>query len=116
MFERPLRLMAIVASIVVAASFVLFATDELSTASGESRAGVQSAATYTPDERPAAGAEQPSPVRSAVDDASDFLLAPFQGFVESSNGWADRGVPALLGLLLYGFGLGYLSRYARGHG
>ena len=44
-----------------------------------------------------------------VDDANDVLLAPFVSLVDSSSAWIDHGVTALLALLLYGVGLGFLA-------
>ena len=49
------------------------------------------------------------PVREAVDDANDYLLAPFSGLVTSRNSWVVHGVPALLALLAYGVGLTMLA-------
>jgi len=58
-----------------------------------------------------------SQLRDAVDDANDFLLKPFAGISDSSGSrWVQRGVPALLGLLVYGLGLAFLARFARGRG
>jgi hypothetical protein len=37
------------------------------------------------------------------------LLAPFAGLIDSDSAWVNRGVPALLALLLYGAGLGLLA-------
>lgn len=106
-------------SLVVAASFTLFAVEELNTASHQSRVGVRS----TPEtagaasvRAPALDGEATSGARRALDDANDALLAPFAGLTDFDSAWATRGLPAVLGLLLYGFGLGYLARFARGHG
>jgi hypothetical protein len=43
------------------------------------------------------------------------LLAPF-AFAEpdTDDRWARRGVPTLVALLVYGVGLGFLARMARG--
>ena len=39
-----------------------------------------------------------------------MLLGPFTGLVDGSGSrWVTHGVPALLGLLLYGFCLGMLA-------
>jgi hypothetical protein len=54
-------------------------------------------------------------VRETIDDADDVLVAPFAGLVDSSSSsWVRRGVPTLIALVLYGFGLSFLARYARG--
>lgn len=56
-----------------------------------------------------------SAAREYVDDANDVLLAPFSSLTDgSSNKWVRRTVPALIALLVFGFGLGYLARFASG--
>ena len=46
-----------------------------------------------------------------------MLLAPFAGVSDdSSDRWEQRGYPTLLGLLVYGFGLGYLARFMTARG
>ena len=60
---------------------------------------------------------QNSAAREVVDDVDDVLLAPFAWAAPSGSGaWAQRGLPTLLALLVYGFGLGYLARFTRGVG
>jgi H+/Cl- antiporter ClcA len=116
--ERPLRIVAIVLSLLVVAGFMLFALDDISRASNQSRERI--AGFEAPD--PAPAAEQTREKRNArgrelIDDANDVLLRPFVGVAAgASSRWVQRGVPALLGLLVYGFLLGYFARYARGRG
>ena len=53
--------------------------------------------------------------RHIVDRVNHSLVSPVDWFVPAhANDWIARGVPWLLAMLLYGFGLGYLSRFARG--
>jgi hypothetical protein len=117
-FERPLRILSIVLSLLVAAGFTLFAIDDFTRASNASRDRI--AGNARPDPTPRAEREREarnSQEREFVDDANDVLLRPFTGLVANSNSrWVQRGVPALLGLLTYGFVLGYLARYTRGRG
>jgi hypothetical protein len=116
--ERPLRILATVLSLLVAAGFALFAIDDFARASNASRDRI--AGNARPDPTPRAEREREarnSEGRELVDDANDVLLRPFAGLVADTHSrWVQRGVPALLGLLLYGFVLGYLARYARGSG
>jgi hypothetical protein len=116
--ERPLRILAMILSLLVVAGFALFALDDFSRASAESRNRI--AGFETADPTPAAERtreQRNGRGRELVDDANDVLLKPFAGIVaDSPSRWVQRGVPALLGLLVYGFLLGYLARYARGHG
>jgi hypothetical protein len=53
-------------------------------------------------------------VREVIDDADDVLVSPFAGIVSSKSIWAQRGVPSLIALLLFGFGLRLLASYLPG--
>jgi hypothetical protein len=112
------RLVAIVCSGLVLLGFAYFATDEMSRGSQNQQNALTAELAAQPDPAPVA----PSPdeeaarerangtVREAIDDANDLLIGPFAGLVESSdNRWVRHAVPALLGLLLYGFCLGMLA-------
>jgi hypothetical protein len=126
-FQGPLRLFSILACLVVLLSFAAFAIDEARSGSQSSQAGIAGGpTTYAPVPDPA-GFAKPSPAqerlreadhggaREALDDADDVLLAPL-AFVteENSSAWMRRAIPALLALALYGFGVGFLSRFAAG--
>jgi hypothetical protein len=51
-------------------------------------------------------------VHEIVDDANDVLLRPFAPVSDGADSaWMRRGVPAVLGLLSYGFVLGFAARY-----
>lgn len=119
MLERTLRAASVIACLLVLAGWTLFALDETRTASQASAAEVAGrAAARAPDPSPrqerAREAIHSRP-RELIDDANDVLLAPFAGLVDgSSDRWVRRSVPMLLALVLYGFGLGYLARFARG--
>jgi hypothetical protein len=113
-----LRLLAIGASIVIALGFALFAIDEVDGASkGQQQAlaeqtGVPDPADVAPaPEEEAARARQNTGIREAIDDTNDVLLAPFSDLTNSRDGWVIRGVPTLLGLLVYGLGLGLLANF-----
>jgi hypothetical protein len=112
------RIVAIVCSGLVLLGFAYFATDEMSRGSQNQQNALAAELAAQPDPAPVA----PSPdeeaarerangtVREAIDDANDLLIGPFAGLVEGSdNRWVRHGVPALLGLLLYGFCLGMLA-------
>jgi hypothetical protein len=114
--ERPLRWIAIILSLIIAAGFIAFAVDDFGRASTQTQERIAAAEVTSP---PAAGErareKRNSKLREYIDDANDILLKPFAGIVSETNKshWVERGVPALLGLLVYGFGIGYLSRYAK---
>jgi hypothetical protein len=122
------RLVAIVCSGLVLLGFAYFATDEMSRGSKNQQNALASELAGTQDPPPVA----PSPdeeaererlngtFREAVEDANDLLIGPFANLVDGAdNRWVTHGVPALLGLLLYGFCLGMLANMlpkAREHG
>ena len=114
------RTLAVAASAVVALSFIMFAWDEVDRGSkaqqrelGEGTGNrVEVAIEPAPTSDQEALREQShSSVREAIDDANDVLLQPFAGLVESPSNWVIRGVPTLMGLLVYGLGLGLLANF-----
>jgi hypothetical protein len=117
--ERALRLAAIVCSLLVILGWGWFAIDETSAASQQSQdeiAGQQAARTASPDPDQEQDREQVnSKAHEVVDDANDVLLRPFSPLTEdSSSKWVRRTIPAVLALVVYGFGLGLLARVAAG--
>jgi hypothetical protein len=111
-------MLGIVLSLVVAAGFTLFALDDFTRASNATRDRISGSA--RPDPTPRVERERElrdSRGREYIDDANDVLLRPFNGIVANNRSrWVQRGVPAIFGLLVYGFLLGFLARYARGFG
>ncbi len=118
MIERSLRTIAIVLSLIVAAGFCLFAVDEFNRASSAQRerlAGFEKADPTAMDERERE--KRNSTAREYIDDANDVLLKPFAGIASDDGGrWLQRVVPTGLALLVYGFLLAYVARYAKGRG
>jgi hypothetical protein len=117
--ERLLRTTAVVTSAIVLVSFGLFAIDETRDASNNSVAAIAGLeATRSAD--PSASEERArekahGKVHEAIDDVDDVLVKPFASISSnSSSSWARRGVPTLLALLVYGFGLAFLARFTRG--
>jgi hypothetical protein len=117
--EGLLRTAAFVASAIVLVSFGLFAIDETRDASNRSVAGIAGLeATRAAD--PTASEERArerahSTAREVIDDADDILVTPFAPVTaDSSSSWARRGIPTLLALIVYGFGLAFLARFMRG--
>jgi hypothetical protein len=115
-----IRTLAIALSAVVAPSFTMFAIDETDRGSKvqQQRVGEGTGKPLKIAIDPAPTAKQESlreqkhgKVREAIDDADDVLLDPFSGLVDSDSSWLTRGVPTLLGLLVYGFGLGLLANF-----
>ncbi len=118
-----IRVTAIVSSGIVLLGFALFAIDELDRGSQNQQNALAAELEGAP-ERPVTIApssdeerlreERNGDLREAIDDANDFLLAPFGGLVSSRNVWVANGVPTLLGLLLYGLLLGLLANLLPG--
>ncbi len=118
MLERPLRCLAIGLSLIIAIGFTLFALEDIDRASKASEHRVSAYAAANPS---AAGERERERrhggLREVIDDVNDTLLAPFAAITENNTSrWARRGFPALLGLLVYGFGLGYLARFTMARG
>jgi hypothetical protein len=118
--EKALRLAAVICSLLVVLGWGWFAANETNAASKSTQAEIAGvAATRTADPSPdqeRAREQVNGPVHEAIDDANDVLLRPFAGVAaDSSSKWVRRTVPALLALLVYGFGLGLLARFAAGH-
>jgi hypothetical protein len=114
--ERVLRIAAMLVSVVIVLSFVLFAIDELNGASQRNEAKLAQDLEANPP--PAVERQREKDhgtIRETIDDANDVVVSPFQGITSSNDSvWVQRGVPALLALLVFGFGLGFLARYTRG--
>ncbi len=111
-----IRICAVTASALVAVSFVFFTAGQLTEGSetqvrslGSDR--VERAPSEAEIDKPApeptverVRETQHSSAREYVDDANDVLLSPFTGLVDTDQVWAQRVIPALLALLVYGLG------------
>ena len=110
-----IRFVAIGISVVVVLGFAMFAIDETDKGSKAQQAKLERELGTTNDpiaptaRQEAVRENRHGPVREAIDDANDVLLRPFVDLVDSDSAWVNHGVPALLGLLIYGFGLGMLA-------
>jgi len=113
-----IRFVAIACSLLVVAGFALFTIDETDKGSKAQQAklerelggGVSDPHLIAPDSRQEAARERnQGAVGEAIDDANDVLLAPFVDLIDSDSAWVSHGVPALLALLIYGLGLGFLA-------
>ena len=110
-----IRFVAIAISVVVVLGFAMFAIDETDKGSKTQQAKLErelgtTSVPVAPNEREEALREADhGTVREAIDDANDVLLRPFAELIDSNSGWVNHGIPALLALLIYGFGLGMLA-------
>jgi hypothetical protein len=117
--ERTLRSLAIVCSLLVAAGWLWFAADQTHAASVYTQdeiAGQVAQQTTAPDPDIEREREHVnSKPHEVVDDANDVLLRPFATVAQDNRSkWMRRSVPALLALVVYGFGLGLLARAVTG--
>jgi hypothetical protein len=107
-----IRFVAIAVSVIVVLGFAMFAVDETDKGSKAQQAKLERelGTGIAPSTREEAARErQHGPVREAIDDANDVLLAPFVDLIDSDSAWVNHGVPALLALLIYGVGLGFVA-------
>jgi len=115
--ERPLRAVAVLASLFVIAGWGLFAIDEARNASDQTTAEIEGrlaarSADPAPDQERARELAH-SDARELVDDVNDVLLSPFATLSEEAGSrWVRRSVPAVIALVVYGFGLSVLARFA----
>jgi hypothetical protein len=120
--SRGLVLVSLVSCTVIAASFALFARDQLASASQRQQTEVAASAPANPapSSNPAPSttvapsASKPPQPRAILDHAANALTSPFHSIVQSTSPWMQRGVPTLLALLVYGLGLRWLARFSRG--
>ena len=106
MIDAALRTFALVASVVIALSFALFAVEHTRDASQAQASAVIDDGGAIEAKR----AREHTKAREVVDDSNDVLLRPFAALIKSDNDWAERGIPALFGLIVYGVGFLYLAR------
>jgi hypothetical protein len=115
--ERLFSTVAIICSLIIVAGFAMFALDEFDRASSKQRnelAGFEQTDPTPVGERQRE--RRHSTAREYIDDANDVLLKPFAGVISSGSRWAQRGVPTLLGLFVYGFMIAFVGRFMKGRG
>jgi hypothetical protein len=104
--DVALRAIALVSCAIIALSFVLFATEQAGDASQGQVSAVVDPGGATERQRESHHTKP----RETIDDVNDVLLRPFAAPLSSNTVWVKRGVPTLLGLLVYGLLLLYLAR------
>ena len=121
MIAPIVRWAAIIASVFVGMSFVLFATDQTSNASDQQVRAITGGGDDV-DEQSVTKLPNPDPdverlreqengdVHEFIDDGNDILVSPFTGLYEGDSIWVHRAVSGGIALLLYGFLGLYLAR------
>jgi hypothetical protein len=112
MLSTLLRTLAILASLVLLASFTFFAIDQAGGASNQAQAEVAASGNQT--EGPAIrGLNGKSGIRATIDSVAGDLVSPAQSWAPGHAGsWSYRSYDLGIGLLVYGVGLGALARAA----
>jgi hypothetical protein len=109
MMARILRFAAVLMSLAMVVSFVLFAVDQAGGASQKAQAEVVGGGGQTLG--PAVKGVSNHGARHMIDEINNALASPFAAFATGgSDSWSHRGIDVLAGLLVYGLGLGALSR------
>jgi hypothetical protein len=127
MISRLVMWVSTIASIVLVASFGLFAIDQARNGSKQQVAKLgaklepTNASTNVNQADPTPKTERArerahGSVREAIDDVDDVLVSPFAGVIDSKSIWVQRGVPTLIAFLLFGVGLRILAAYLPGGG
>lgn len=97
--------------LIVLASFVIFVVDQTSAASTHQQNEVREGSVSGSS---ASSSKHEGTLHKTIDEAADTLTSPFADIVSgSSSQWVIHGVRTLLALLVYGFGLSFLSRVIR---
>jgi hypothetical protein len=111
-----IRFVAIAVSAVLLLGFALFAANEADKGSQTQQAKVERDMGEAPRDVVAPNAADEAfreahqgKFHEGVDDVNDVLLRPFVDLVDSDSAWVNHGIPTLLALLIYGFGLGMLA-------
>jgi hypothetical protein len=105
--SRVLRALSIVVCVIACLSFLLFAVNRTSTASGQQQ---QVLAEKGEPATPAA-AQHESGFRKAVDEVSKTVSGPVSGL--SSSEWGEHALRLVFVLLVFGFAVGYIARVVR---
>jgi hypothetical protein len=111
---RALATISTVCTVLVIASFALFAHDQVAGASQHQQTAELPNAAALASTKPVASHKPHAQPRRFIDGAASTLTSPFHSVVASQNPWVDHGIPAVLALAVYGLGLGYLARFSRG--
>jgi hypothetical protein len=105
MVSTFLRTAAVVCSLLIALSLGFFIVDQ--TKGSDTQAEQEIQGVLHPVAPPPAKHGQP---RRFIDQASHDLTTPFNGIVDNKGPWVRHLVPDVLGILLFGLGLGFLAR------
>jgi TRAP-type C4-dicarboxylate transport system permease small subunit len=105
--SRALLICAYACCFFVLASFAMFAIDQANGASKHQVAALGGPVSTQTSTQP------PGQPRRFIDGAASVLTSPFRALIHSSSQWAAEIGYTLLAVIVYGFGIGFLARWAR---
>lgn len=106
--SKTLRVASVALCLLVALSFLLFAVNQTSTASGHQQAELAGGSAVTHAHGSHA---QETGIHRNIDEVAEQVTAPVSGL--SSSAWGEHALRLIFALLVYGFALGYLARVLR---
>jgi hypothetical protein len=115
--SSAIRLISKVICLVLVLSFGMFVIDELTTASANQTAIATNdeAIAITRDSHNREVNPEQTRIRAELDRVNDSLTSPAEKLVTGTSGttspWVQRGVPFILGLLLFGLALHALAKW-----
>jgi len=100
---RVLRAAGIAVCLIAILSFLMFAVNQTSTASGRQQEQIAETTSVTHTHE--------NGFRKTVDEVTEAVSSPVSGL--SSSEWAERALRLIFVLLVFGFAIGYLARVVR---
>lgn len=110
--RRALTLTSLACCLLVVMSFALFTHDQIAGASARQQNEIASGAAVVPSGVPS-GDRHGQP-RRFIDGAAKSLTSPYASIAHSNSPWVERGVPAVVALIVYGVGLRFVARFSSG--
>jgi hypothetical protein len=105
LISTTIRWVGFICAGIMLLSFILFATDQSSSATKEQVNKVN-----TRKAPVAQNTESPNKYRQKLDEANEKLSQPFDWATKNiSSDWAQRGLTALMGVLVFGLGFAWLA-------
>lgn len=113
MISSAIRIVSKTLCVLFIASFAMFVVDEFTSATAQ-QVAIANGADKAQVARDVHGREfdpYKHDLRINLDKANDAVLGPAESLVPDQNPWIMRGVPFILGLLLFGFGAHRLATW-----
>jgi hypothetical protein len=113
-FATLLRLASRLACLIVVVSFAIFVVEQTSSASSDQQNAVTGTAVGAAAPHVTKAPSHKGTVHRVIDEVASDLTSPFSGITAGSTSqWAIRGVGTVMALLVYGIGIGFLTRILR---